>query len=145
MSSLHESHSCHLQTLSHAVYPSVAQKDENLTAPDQEYRRDGGAQSNQIFNYSSLFVTCVTHRRHFHRLLQRRYLSDDRILTHMCAINISVATSQFSHCDLYPGMIKNMWGITFWATYVLWEVTSLISVSGDERFGEAFYFHLQVR
>jgi hypothetical protein len=49
MSSLHESHSRHLQTLSHAVYPSAAQKDENLTAPDQDYRGDGGAQSNQIW------------------------------------------------------------------------------------------------
>jgi hypothetical protein len=38
MSSRHKSHSCHLQTLSHAVYPSVAQKDENLMVPDQGYR-----------------------------------------------------------------------------------------------------------
>jgi hypothetical protein len=30
--------------------------------------------------------------------------SDDRELTHMCAINISVATSQFSYCYLYSGM-----------------------------------------
>jgi len=30
MSSLHESRSHDLQTLSHAVHPSVAQKDENL-------------------------------------------------------------------------------------------------------------------
>jgi hypothetical protein len=72
----------------------------------------------QEFNYSSLFVTCVRHRRHFHRLLQRRYLSDDRVLINMCAINISVATSQFSLCYLYSGMSKKMWGINFWATYV---------------------------
>jgi len=49
MSSLHKSRSRHLQTLSHAVHPSVAQKDENLTAPDQDYGGDGGAQSNQIW------------------------------------------------------------------------------------------------
>jgi len=36
----------------------------------------------------------------------------------MCAINTSVATSQFSHCYLYSGMRKKIWGITFWATYV---------------------------
>jgi hypothetical protein len=40
-------HARHLQNLSHAVYPSVAQKDENLTAPDHDHREDGGAQSNQ--------------------------------------------------------------------------------------------------
>ena len=113
MSSLHESRSGHLQTLSNAVYPSVALKDENLTAPDQDYMGDGGVKSNQIFNYSSLFVMCITHRRHFHRLLQRRYLSVDRVLTHMCAINISVAISEFSHCYLYSGMRTKMWGITF--------------------------------
>jgi hypothetical protein len=61
------------------------------------------------FNYSSLFVTFVRHRRHFRRLLQRYYLSDDRVLIHMCAINISVATSQFSHCCLYCRMRKK-WG-----------------------------------
>ena len=44
-----------------------------------------------------LFVTCVTHKRHFYRLLQRRCLSDDRVLKDICAINISFATSQFSH------------------------------------------------
>ena len=49
MFSLHESRSHHLQTLFHAVHPSVAQKDENLMVPDQEYRGDGGAQSNQIW------------------------------------------------------------------------------------------------
>jgi hypothetical protein len=38
--------------------------------------------------------------------------------TYTCAINISVATSQFSHCYLYSGMRKKMWGITFWATYI---------------------------
>jgi len=31
------------------MYPSVAQKDENLIVPDQDYRGDGGAQSNQIW------------------------------------------------------------------------------------------------
>jgi hypothetical protein len=67
-----------------------------------------------------LFVTCVRHRPHLHRLLQRRYLSDNRVLIHMCSINISVATYQFSHCYLYSGMRKKMWGITFWATYVYW-------------------------
>jgi hypothetical protein len=36
MSLLHESCCLHLQTLSHTVYPSVAQKDENLTVPDQD-------------------------------------------------------------------------------------------------------------
>jgi hypothetical protein len=46
-------------------------------------------------------------------------LSDNHVLIHMCAINISVATYQFSHCYLYSGMRKEMWGITFWATYVL--------------------------
>ena len=49
MSSRHESRSRHLQTLSHAVHPSMAQKDENLMAPDQDYRGDGGAQSIQIW------------------------------------------------------------------------------------------------
>ena len=49
MSSLHESCSRHLQTLSHAVHPSMAQKDGNLTAPDHDYRGDGGAQSIQIW------------------------------------------------------------------------------------------------
>ena len=90
MSSLHESQSRHLQTLSHAVHPSVAQKDGNMTAPDQEYRGDGGTQSNKIWRLPPGFLTCVRHRRHFQRLLQRRYLSDDRVITHMCAINISV-------------------------------------------------------
>ena len=33
MHSLHELRSRHLQTLSHAVHPSVAQKDENLFGP----------------------------------------------------------------------------------------------------------------
>jgi len=33
MSSLHESRSRHLQTLSHAVHPSVAPKDENIFGP----------------------------------------------------------------------------------------------------------------
>jgi hypothetical protein len=55
----------------------------------------------------------VRHRRHFHRLLQRRYLSDDRVITHMCAINISVATFQFSHCYLYSGMRKKNVGHYF--------------------------------
>jgi len=55
MSSLHESHSCHLQTLSHAVYPSVAQKDENLTAPDQEYR---GMGSTVQPNFQLQLVVC---------------------------------------------------------------------------------------
>jgi hypothetical protein len=55
-----------------------------------------------------LFVTCVRHRCHFHILLQLHYLSDDRVLKHMCAINISVATSQFSHCYFYSGMRKNV-------------------------------------
>jgi hypothetical protein len=191
-------HSRHLQTLSHVLHPSVAQKDENLTAPDQDYGGGGGAmgstahpnlaiatwvrrlawgralsccinctsianwelycqlptcdapiRTNNVigalqnvwaggcgstprprsimqlrfstswslnslnlahngtpidystsihstqpfvnvpytvflclkeFNYSSWSVTCVRHRRHFHRLLQRRYLSDDRVL-----------------------------------------------------------------
>ena len=56
MSSLHESRSRHLQTLSHTVYPSVAQKDENLTAPDQNCRGGGGAQSNQIWQLPPGFV-----------------------------------------------------------------------------------------
>jgi hypothetical protein len=51
-------------------------------------------------------VTSVRHRRHFHRLLQRRYLSDGRVLTHTCAINISVATFQFAHRYFYSGMRK---------------------------------------
>jgi hypothetical protein len=37
----------------------------------------------------------------------------------MCAINISVATAQFSHFYLYSGMRKKMWGITFRATFVI--------------------------
>ena len=41
MSSQHESRSRHLQTSSHAVHPSMAQKDGNLTVPDQDYRVDG--------------------------------------------------------------------------------------------------------
>ena len=41
MSSLHESRSRHLLTLSHAVHPSVEQKHENRAAPDQEYRGMG--------------------------------------------------------------------------------------------------------
>jgi len=46
----------HLQTLSHAVHPSVAQKDENLTAPDQDYGGDGRAQSNQIWRLPPRFI-----------------------------------------------------------------------------------------
>jgi hypothetical protein len=46
MSSLHKSRSHHLQNLPHAVHPSVAQKDEYLMVPDQDYRGHGGAQSN---------------------------------------------------------------------------------------------------
>ena len=38
MSSRHESRSRHLQTLSHAMNPSMAPKDGNLTVPDQDYR-----------------------------------------------------------------------------------------------------------
>ena len=79
-----------------------------LTAPDQDW--GGEAQSNQIWLLPTAFVTCVRHRRHFHRQLQRCYLSDDRVLTHMCAINISVATSQFSHCYLYSGIKKKKCG-----------------------------------
>jgi hypothetical protein len=41
MFSLHESCSRHLQTLSHTVHPSMAQKDENLMVPDQDYRGMG--------------------------------------------------------------------------------------------------------
>ena len=60
MSSLHESRAHHLQTLSHAVYPSVAQKDENLKVPDQDYRGNGGAQSNQIWRLPPGFIDlCV--------------------------------------------------------------------------------------
>ena len=44
------------------------QKDENLTAPDQ----GGGAQSNGIWRLPFGCATSVRHRRHFHRLLQRR-------------------------------------------------------------------------
>jgi hypothetical protein len=54
---------------------------------------------------------CVRHRHHFHRLLQRRYLTDDRVFTHMCTLNIRVATSQFSLCYLYSGMRKKMWAL----------------------------------
>jgi len=56
MSSLHESRSRHLQTLSHAVHPSVAPKDENLTAPYQDYRGNGGGQSNQIWRLPPGFI-----------------------------------------------------------------------------------------
>ena len=41
MSSLHESRSRHLLTLSHAVHLSVGQKHENRTAPGQDYRGMG--------------------------------------------------------------------------------------------------------
>ena len=101
MSALHESRSRHHQTLSNAVHPSVAQKDENRTVPDQDYRGDGGAQSNQIWRLPPGFVTCVRHRRHFHRLLQQRYLSDDRVLTHVrnkhqcCYLSICTLLSLF--------------------------------------------------
>ena len=54
----------------------------------------------------------VSDKRHSHRLLQWRYLSDDLIL--ICAINISVATAQFSHCYILEW--GKMWGITFWTT-----------------------------
>ena len=37
----------HLQTLPHVVHPSVAQKHENLTAPDQ-YRRGGGEMGDTV-------------------------------------------------------------------------------------------------
>ena len=56
MSLLHESCSRHLQTLSHAMHPSVAQKDENLMVPDQDYRRDGVALSNQIWRLPPRFI-----------------------------------------------------------------------------------------
>jgi hypothetical protein len=60
------------------------------------------------FNYSSLFVPSFTQRRHFHRLLQWRYLSDDRVLTHTCLRNISVAISQFSHAIFILEWEKNV-------------------------------------
>ena len=41
------------------MHPSVAQKYENLTVPDQDYRGDGGAQSNQIWRLPPGFVTCL--------------------------------------------------------------------------------------
>ena len=41
MFSLHESRSRHLQSLSHAVHPSVAPKDGNLTTLDQDCRGEG--------------------------------------------------------------------------------------------------------
>ena len=64
--------------------------------------------------FSLLILTaCVRHRRHFHGLLQRRCLSDDRVLTHTCAININVATSKFAHCYLYSGMRKKNVGHYF--------------------------------
>ena len=50
------SRSRHIQTLFHTVHPSVAQKDENLTAPDQDDRGDGGAQSNQIWRLHPGFI-----------------------------------------------------------------------------------------
>ena len=56
MSSLHKSRSRHLQTLSHALHPSVVQKDGNLMALDQDYRGDGGAQSNQIWRLPPAFI-----------------------------------------------------------------------------------------
>jgi hypothetical protein len=37
---------------------------------------------------------------------------------HTCAVNIGVATSQFSHCYLYSKKKKKRWGNTFWATLV---------------------------
>jgi hypothetical protein len=45
----------------------------------------------------------------------------------MCAINISVVTCQFSHCYLYSGMRKEMWGITFWPTFVIAKVISTMA------------------
>ena len=83
MSSLHESRSRHLQTLSHAVHPSVAQKDENVTVPEQDYTGDGGSTVQPNLAIVSWVCNLCQHRRHFHRLLQRRCLSDDRVLTHM--------------------------------------------------------------
>jgi hypothetical protein len=79
----------------------------------------------QEFSYSSLFVTCVRHRRHFHTLLRWRFLLDDQVLTHMFAININVATPQFSHCYLYSGMRKKLLGNTFWAFRTLQFVAHL--------------------
>ena len=55
-SSLHESHSYNLQTLSHTVHVLVAQKYENLKVPGQDYWGDGGAQSNQIWQLPPGFV-----------------------------------------------------------------------------------------
>jgi hypothetical protein len=58
---------------------------------------------------------CVRHRRHFHRLLQRRYLSDDRVRNkHQCCY-----LSIFTLLSLFWNE-KKMWGITFWATYILY-------------------------
>ena len=126
MSSLHESRSPHLQTLSHAVNSSVTQKDENLRAPDQEYGWGvGGTQCNQIWRLPPGFVTYVRQRRHFHRLLQRRYLSEDRVLTRMCAININVATCQFPHCYLYSGMRNKNVGHYFMSSSRTYIVVSL--------------------
>jgi len=110
-----------LKPLSHAVYPSVAQKDENLTAHNFHTQHTTVCECFPHFLSLPLRIqlqfvvcnVCHTHRRHFHRLLQRCYLSDDRVLTHMSAINISVAASQFSHCYLYSGIRKKMWDITF--------------------------------
>ena len=70
---------------------------------------------------------CVRHRRHFHWLLQRRYLSDDRVLTHTCELNISVVTCKFTHWYLYSGMRK-IWDITLLATLVQYNVWQRIQM-----------------
>ena len=45
------------------MYPSVAQKDENLMVPDRDCRGDRGAESNQIWRLPPGFVDlCASHR-----------------------------------------------------------------------------------
>ena len=54
---------------------------------------------------------------------QRLLLSDDCVLTHICAINMSVAVSQFSHCYFYSGMRKKKVGhyfLSYPRTFLCW-------------------------
>ena len=76
---------------------------------------------------------CVRHRCHFHRLLQQRYLSDDRLLIHVCNKHHCCYLSIFTLLSLFWNEEK-MWGITFWATLVIWTVfqSETWSLSGGD-------------
>jgi hypothetical protein len=143
MSSLHESRSRHLQTLSHAVHPWVAQKDENLTAPDQDYREDGGAQSNQIWRLPPGFVDLWEGGRSLHFLSPPLRIQLQLVVCNVChtqtpisqtttaalsvgrSCNYTYVCNKHQCCYLSIFTLlssfwneKKMWGITFWATLV---------------------------